>query len=64
MLAMWPNFSFKTVRLYDVPKSIAFDKDVKFTSHFWKKLWKRFDTQLKFSTTIHSQTNILKPIDK
>lgn len=33
--------------------NITFDHDVKFTSHFWKELWKRFDTILKFSSVYH-----------
>ena len=40
-------------RLHGIPKTIVSDKDPKFTSKFWKGLFKGFGTYLNFSTTYH-----------
>jgi hypothetical protein len=45
------------VRLHGVPKTIVSDQDPKFTSIFWKGLFKGFGTNLNFSTTYHLETN-------
>jgi hypothetical protein len=40
-------------RLHGMPKKIVCDRDPKFTSKFWKGLFKRFGTNLQFSITYH-----------
>lgn len=44
-------------RLHRLSKTIISDRDVKFTSVFWKTLFAELGTQLNFSTTYHPQTD-------
>jgi len=45
------------VKLYGLPQTIVSDKNVRFTSYFWKTLWHMVGTKLKFSTAYHPQTD-------
>jgi transposase InsO family protein len=47
----------RTVCLHGVPKKIVSDKGTQFTSKFWERLHKTLDTQLRFSSAYHPQTN-------
>lgn len=49
-------FIREIVILHGVTKNIASDRDVKFTSKFWKQLFASLGTNLAFSTTYHPQT--------
>ncbi|KAI3523617.1 hypothetical protein L1887_01878 [Cichorium endivia] len=40
-----------------IPVSVIFDRDVRFTSRFWKKFHEELGTPLHFSTTYHPQTD-------
>jgi hypothetical protein len=45
------------VRIHGVPKVIVSDRDPKFTSNFWKGLFKGFGTNLNISTSYHPESN-------
>ena len=43
-------------RLHGVPKMVISDRDVKFTSKFWKSLFTALETKINFSTSYHPET--------
>jgi hypothetical protein len=45
------------VQHHGLPSTIVFDRDTKFLSKFWTELWKKLNTNLKFSSTFHPQTD-------
>ncbi len=42
---------------HGLPKDIVSDRDPKFTSKFWRALWKRMGSELKMSTTFQPRTD-------
>lgn len=50
-------FFKKEVRLHGQPKTIVSDRDTRFIGYLWRRLWKKVNTQLKFSSTFHLQTD-------
>ena len=45
------------VRLHGVLVSIVSDRDLRFTTHFWKSFQKAMGTRLMMSTAFHPQTD-------
>jgi hypothetical protein len=45
------------VRLHGFPETIVSDRDSRFTSNFWKALWKLSGTKLTMSSSYHPQTD-------
>lgn len=50
-------FMQNVFRLHGLPKTIISDRDVKFTSAFWRALFAELGTPLNFSTAYHPQTD-------
>ncbi|KAA3461873.1 Transposon Ty3-G Gag-Pol polyprotein [Gossypium australe] len=50
-------YILEIVILHGAPFSIILDRDLRFTSRFWKKLQEALGTKLSFSTAFHSQTD-------
>jgi hypothetical protein len=50
-------FFNEVVKLYGLPTSIVFDRDVRFTCHFWRTLWRKLGTKLNFSSTYHPHSD-------
>jgi hypothetical protein len=47
----------RIVYSHGVPKKIVYDRGTQFTLKFWERLHETLDTQLRFSSTYHPQTN-------
>ena len=50
-------FMKEIFRLHGIAKTVISDRDVKFTSAFWKTLFTGLGTQIHFSTAYHPQTD-------
>ena len=50
-------FLREIVRLHGIPKSITSDRGVRFMNHFWRELWRHFQTKLQLSSSHHPQTD-------
>jgi transposase InsO family protein len=50
-------YILRIVCLHGVPKKIQSDRGTQFTSRFWERLHATLDTQLRFSSAYHPQTD-------
>jgi transposase InsO family protein len=50
-------FMKEIARLHGIPRTIVSDIDTKFTSNFWRGLFKGFGKNLNFSIAYHPQTD-------
>jgi hypothetical protein len=50
-------YMLRIVHLHGVPKKIVSDRRTQFTSRFWERLHETLDTQLRFSSVYHPQTD-------
>ena len=48
-------FFREVVKLHGLPKSIVSNRDTKFVGYFWRRLWKKLKTDLKFISSHHPQ---------
>jgi hypothetical protein len=48
-------FMKEIFRLHGMSKEIVFDRDMKFTSNFWKSMMAGLETKLLFITSYHPQ---------
>ena len=45
------------IRLHGVSRTIVSDRDTKFLSHLWRRLWHLLETKLLYSNTCHPQSD-------
>jgi transposase InsO family protein len=50
-------YMLRIVCLHGVPKKIVSDRGTQFTLRFWERLHETLDTQLRFSSAYHPQTD-------
>jgi hypothetical protein len=48
-------FSSEIVRLHGVSKTIISNRDTQFLDHFWRNLWIKMGTKVKFNSSYHPQ---------
>jgi hypothetical protein len=56
-LQLVESYMLRIVHLHGVLKKIVFDRETQFTSKFWQMLHEALDTQLRFSSAYHPQTD-------
>jgi hypothetical protein len=57
-------FMKEIARLHGIPRTIVSDKDTKFTSNFWRGLFKGFGTNLNFSTAYPQKNGKTKRVNR